>query len=135
MTERKITSALKRVEKFKKEGAQLQALIEGYHLNLLLIKYILSGSGTGKQFEAKKVKHLLREFHRQYSTSDQVRGVLTKSSFKTVKLWLEKMDVFFKEIKIKQPQTTRALTLETMQILNMLNISANKMKSNHSRAA
>ena len=135
MTERKITSALKRVEKFKKDGAHLQALIQGYHLNLQLIKYILSCSRTDSEIPVKKVKHLVKEFSKEYAVSNDLRAVLAKSSFKTVKLWLEKMETFFKTLKIEQPRNVKALMQETMQILHMLNISANKMLGNKPNAA
>jgi hypothetical protein len=130
MTVRNITSALKRVEKFKNEGAHLQALIQGYHLNLQLIRYVLSHCREESELPVKKVKHLVKEFAKEYAASNDLKAVLSKSSFKTVKLWLDKMESFFKVLKIEQPRNVKALAQETMQILHMLNISANKLIGN-----
>jgi hypothetical protein len=126
MTGKKIQFAAKRIEKFKKSSAHIQALILQYHLNIDLIKHILTRYDKSSGENIKKVKLLLKEFSRLYSKNNDLRGILTKNNFKSVKLWMGKMDLFFKTLKMAPPTNTKSLLSETEKVFHILNISTTK---------
>jgi hypothetical protein len=127
MTERKITFALKRIEACKKGGFFLEGLMKAYHLNLDLVKYILSSASETYSAKDKKLKQISKHFVHELSVNPNMKSLIQKNSFKAVKLWLEKMDVFLKTLRHKQPANVKALLLETEKIFGILNISVNKL--------
>ena len=127
MTERKISYAYKKIESCKKEGYLLEALIRNYHLNIHLIKYILESSDSTFLIKGKKIKAIVYEFFEQISMNPGLRSLINKKTLKIVKLWLEKMEVFYKKLKLEQPSNVKELQHEAEKILGILNISANKL--------
>ncbi len=127
MTSRKISSALNTVNVCKKDGYFLEALIKNYHLNLELIKHILSVTVPGYSIENKKVKTIVKEFQNEIALNQALKSLITKKTFKQAKIWFLKMDVYFKKLKMEQPINTKALLSEAEQIFGILNISANKL--------
>ncbi|HOZ86641.1 MAG TPA: hypothetical protein PL029_02735 [Bacteroidia bacterium] len=131
MTERKITYALNRIKTCKENGFVTEALLKNYHLNLDIIKHILSTYSADYSFEGKKIKNIVNDFLEEISVNPQLRSILNKKNLKVVKPWLQKMDQFFKTLKIKSPANTNALLTETEKIFSILNISISKLFSQH----
>jgi len=129
MTQRKIVYALKRIKSCKENGFVLEALLQNYHLNLDVIKYLLTTFAVNYSVDGKKIKVIVRDFLEEISVNPKLKSVLNKRNLKVVKPWLRKMDLFFKTLKIKQPANTKALQLESEKIFSILNISAAKLFS------
>ena len=105
----------------------LEALIKNYHLNVELIKHILITIVPNYSIENKKVKTIAKEFQNEISVNNALKSLITKKTFKQVKTWLLKMDVYFRKLKLEQPSNTKALLTETEQVFGIINISANKL--------
>jgi hypothetical protein len=103
MTGKKITYDLGEIEKIRKQGLFLQALLHHYHLNAEVIRYLLTGSGEAPAARPQKVKALLKEFSQWYHSNDDLRAILNKGSFKSIKLWMKKMETFFKDLQVSGP--------------------------------
>jgi hypothetical protein len=129
MTQRKITYALNRINTCKENGFVMEALLKNYHLNLDIIKHILSRYSTNYSFEGKKIKNIVTDFLEEISVNAELRSILNKKNLKVVKPWLQKMDLFFKTLKLKSPANTKALLAETEKIFSILNISISKLFS------
>lgn len=127
MTEKKISYALNRIKSCKENGFVLEALLKSYHLNLDIIKYILSDAVKGYTFKDKKIKAIVNEFMEEISVNPKLKSILNKKNLKIVKPWLQKMDDFFKALKIGQPSNTKTLLAETEKIFGILNISLSKL--------
>ena len=127
MTEKKITYTLNKIKACKKEGYHLEGLIRSYHLNVDLIKFILTSSSPGHSFENKKMKAIVAEFLEEVTTNEKLRTIINKKSIKTLKPWLTKMDGFFKSLKTHSPSGLESLQDETEKIYGILKISANKL--------
>ena len=129
MTERKIVYALNRINSCKEKGFLLEALLKNYHLNLNIIRYILGTCSESYSPRGKKIKEVFHQFLEETSTNPKLRSVLNKRNLKIVKPWLQKMDLFFKTLKMQQPSNVRILQQETEKITGLLNISFVKLSS------
>lgn len=127
MTQKKITAIQKSIEVAFKNGYHLQALLMNYHLNLDIMRFMITNANKSYSFEDKKLKLITREFQYEIETNEHLKSVINKKSFKLVKTWLQKMDVFFKQLKLSNPGNTKALYNETEKIFLILNISINKL--------
>jgi hypothetical protein len=127
MTQRKIANSLLTIDACKKHGYILEALLKNYHLNVDLLKFILTSVKPGYSLEGKKIKTFTREFSGEIDHNPALKSVINKKTFRIVKTWLDKMDVYFKELKLSQPGSTRSLMLESEKIFGVLNISTNKL--------
>lgn len=129
MTERKILYALNRIKSCKEHGFALEALIKNYHLNLDIIKHILSSSIEDYSAKDKKIKMIVNELMEEISVNNKLKAILNKKNLKTVKPWLLKMEDFFRALKMTYPTPTnlKALQSETEKIFGILNISVNKL--------
>lgn len=126
MTEKKITYAWNRISACKENGFLLEALLKNYHLNLDIIRYILS-TYSDYSVKDKKIKVVVHDFLEETTVNPKLKAILNKKNLKTLKPWLDKMDIFFKALKYRNPSTTKNLQLETEKIFAMLHISVNKL--------
>ena len=129
MTNRKINNSLKKIESSIKSGHVLEALLKYYHLNIDIIKLIMSNAKPDYSFENKKFKMVVREFQNEIAVNPDLKPIINKKTFRLVKTWLVKMDEFFKKLKFEEPNNTKQLMVETEKIFSILNISANKLFS------
>lgn len=127
MTQRKTTAALKKIESIFKNGFVLEALLENYHLNVDLLKLICTKSDVTKNDSNKKIKNLISELSKEIDENQKLKSVISKKNLKIVKVWVEKMDVFFKVLKHQYPTNSKNLFHETQKISAILNISAHKI--------
>ena len=127
MTEKKITYALNRIKSSKEKGFLLEALLKTYHLNIDIIKHILLSANKDYSFKDKKIKLIVNEFLEEISINPALKSILNKKNLKVVKPWLNKMDDYFKALKLQAPSNTKALLAETEKIFGILNISATKL--------
>lgn len=126
MTEKKITYAWNRISACKENGFLLEALLKNYHLNLDIIRYILY-TYSDYSVKDKKIKTIVRDFTEETMVNPKLKAILNKRNLKTLKPWLDKMDVFFKALKHSNPPNTKGLQQETENIFAMLHISVNKL--------
>jgi hypothetical protein len=127
MTDRKVTYSLTKIRTCKERGYDLEALIRTYHLNLDIIRYLLHHMSPRFSLEGKKVKIIVNELLKEIDHKPSLKTIIHKRSIKTLKPWLEKMDLFFKGLKLRQPSNINALQDESEKIFGMLKISANKL--------
>lgn len=127
MTEKKVTYALNRIKASKDQGFVLEALLRTYHLNVELIKYILAACTDDYLVKDKKVKAVFHRFQEEVSVNPKLKSILNKRNLKTLKPWFDKIDVFFKSLKMRQPSNAKALQAESEKIMALLNISAAKL--------
>lgn len=127
MTQRKIAFALKKINTSKKNGDFTEALIKNYHLNLSLAKYIFSKCCETKSSENKKLSIIIEELIKESEIKPANKTVISKQSLKLILCWAIKMDVFFKQLKLKEPNNIKLLLSESEHILAILNISAAKI--------
>lgn len=127
MTERKITYALKKISTCKHDGYLCEALLNSYHLNVELIRYMLSSTDSSYSSKDKKIKAIVHEFLEQIANNPGLKAIINKKNLKIVKPWLNKMDAFFKKLKLEPPSNVKELLLETEKIFGILNISVVKL--------
>lgn len=127
MTERKIAYALNRIKLCKEQGFYLEALIKNYHLNVDLIKFMLSNAIPKYSAKDKKIKVIVREFLKEIESNAKLKAILNKKNLKTVKPWLDDMDAFFKILKLHYPSNIKSLQADTEKVFALLNISVNKL--------
>lgn len=127
MTEKKVTYALNRIKTCKEKGFILEALLRTYHLNVELIKYILSTCSEDYLVKDKKIKAIFHRFEEEVAVNARLRAVLNKRNLKTLRPWFGKIDTYFKALKLRQPSNTKALQAESEKIMALLNISASKL--------
>lgn len=127
MTEKKITYALNKIKQCKATKHSLEALLISYHLNLDLIKFIIKKASPEYSFDGKKVKEIVKEFHKEASSNPALKSIITKRSVKSLKPWLLKMESFFKGLKLEYPTNISLLQTESEKICGILKISANKL--------
>ena len=118
---------MNRIKACKEQGFMLEALIKTYHLNVELIKYILSTCSEDYLTKDKKIKAVFHKFQEEVLVNPKLRATLSKKNLKILKPWFDKIDVFFKALKMRQPANTKALQLESEKIMALLNISASKL--------
>lgn len=119
--------ALSKIEACKEQRFYMEALLKNYHLNLDLIKFMLSSSVPKYSAKDKKAKVILREFTQEIESNVKLKAILNKRNLKAVKPWLNKMDCFFKTVKLHYPDNVRALQADAEKVFVLLNISANKL--------
>ncbi len=129
MTEKKISLELKKIEIASKKGFILEALLANYHLNVDLLKLIYTRSALSGSVNDKKIKAIIAELAVEIDKNTKLKTVIAKKNLKIVKVWISKMDTFFKELKHKYPENTKSLFTETQKIFAVLNISAHKIFS------
>ncbi|MDO8998336.1 MAG: hypothetical protein Q7W45_01120 [Bacteroidota bacterium] len=127
MTQRKTSLTLKKIETSFNNGFVLEALFKNYHLNLDLIKLICSKSELDTFDADKKIKHIISALSEEINKNQNLKTIINKKNLKIVKVWLGKMDVFFKTLKYKYPTNSKTLFQETQKISGILNISAHKI--------
>jgi len=127
MTEKKITYAWNRTSACKENGFLMEALLKNYHLNLDIIRYVLSTYVSGYSFRDKKIREIVNDVIEETSVNPKLKSILNKKNLKVLKPWLFKMDTFFKALKHGRPVNTKALQQETEKIFALLNISVNKL--------
>lgn len=127
MTEKKVAYALNKIKACKEKGFMMEALLRTYHLNVELIKYILSACSDDYLVKDKKAKAVFHRFLEEVPVNPKLKAVLNKKNVKVMKPWLDKMDVFFKTLKLKQPLNVKILLAEAEKIMAILNISAAKL--------
>jgi len=129
MTQRKTTSALKKIESNFNNGFILEALLENYHLNIDLLKLICTKADLPGSDTEKKIKNIVSELSNEIDKNQKLKSVISKKNLKIVKVWVAKMDAFFKILKHKRPSNSKTLFHETQKISGILNISAHKIFS------
>jgi hypothetical protein len=127
MTEKRIIYALNRINKCKRDGYAIEALIRSYHLNVQLIRFILTQVAPDENYTGKKLKTLVKSLLEKSENIPQLRSLIQKRSIKSLKPWHEKMDAFFKSLKLSGSYKVNTLQLETDKIFGILKISANKL--------
>ncbi len=134
MTERKINLDLKKIDSAKKQGYWLEALLKNYHLNILLIRFLLKSGTKSPNQEAVKIKHLMTLFIEEVSVNPDLKTIINKKNLKFVKPWLTKMEDFFKSMKQGEIKQAKTLQMESEKVFAVLHISAAKLllKSKHS---
>ena len=127
MTEKKITYALSRIKACKENGYPLEALLKNYHLNIDLLKFIYATAAPGHSFADKKIKTIVAEFIKELNSNTTLKTIINKRAIKSLKPWLVKMDLFFKNLKLHYPKNIAALQDESEKIFGILKISTNKL--------
>lgn len=127
MTSVAIARAIKRIEACKAGGFNIEALVLNYQLNIRLIKLMFQKAKPDYDFSNKRLKTIVKEFVEELNHNHQLKGLITKKTFKLVKTWLQKTDVFFKALKLGELSATNALLAESGKITGVLNISVNKL--------
>jgi hypothetical protein len=126
MTKRQIVLGLKRIEKSKSNQDYIEALIKIYHLNISVVLFLSENLQLPKK-KADRPKDVLKNLMSFVKANGNAKQIVTKKNLKIAKLWLDKMDVFFKDIKLGQPANTRQLINESEKIFSLLNISLTKL--------
>jgi hypothetical protein len=127
MTERKITYALNKIKSSKETGYHLEAFMRSYLLNVDLIRFILSVASPAIEVKDKKTKSLVNIFLKEMALHPELKSIINKKSLKSLKPWLAKTDVLFKNIKMGIHVSPTALQSESEKIFGILKISANKL--------
>jgi len=129
MTSKKISSTLLKIKSCRQSGYHTEALIRTYHLNLDLIRFLLSANTPDKKLSDKKAKELVSDLVKNIDEYPKLKTLITKKSAKSLKPWLDKMDAFFKSLKTKQAFGISGLQSESEKILAILNISLGKLQA------
>jgi hypothetical protein len=127
MTTRTVNTAMKTVNMAQEKGFYQEALLRAYHMNLALMKHILDEGKSAGSGEEKKLKPFLKKFFKAHKSSEKLKGTISSHSVKSLQVWLDKTDVFFKTLKMRSPRNTKQLLEESKRIAGMLNISLNKL--------
>lgn len=127
MTDRRISSALKKIQACREEGYSLEALMRYYLLNVDLIKFILQVTAPELDLKDKKIKTVVRLFIEELSMHPELKSIIHKSSLKALQPWLTKMDHYFKMLKMGQHTSPNPLITESEKIFALLKISVNKV--------
>jgi hypothetical protein len=134
MTTRKVNTAMNMVTSASDKGFYLEALLRTYHMNLSLMKHILASGSSGAATEGKKLKPFLKKFFKNHKRSEKLKSTISSQSVKSLQVWLEKTDTFFRTLKMRQPANTKQLLEESTRIAGMLSISLNKVGAAKKRA-
>ncbi len=127
MTKTKITLALKKIEATKQYRCFNEALITHYHLNIEVLKFISLKLNPDKTTKNIKPKDILNDLISIINNEAASKSIISKKNLKILKPWLNKMEVFFKTLKIKNPLNTKSLLVESEKIFAILNISLAKI--------
>ena len=126
---------MNRVTSAKDKGFYQEALLQAYHMNISLMKHILARASSRPVKEEKKLKPFLKRFFKTHKNSEKLKSTINSRSVKSIQVWLDKTDQFFKTLKIRQPANTKQLLEESTRIAGLLNISLNKVENGKSRIA
>lgn len=129
MTDKKISTQLQRIAQCKRNKYTTEALINSYHLNAELLKFIFLKTTPDYEFENKKFKSVVKDFQKQLLVNAALKSAITKQSVKSLKVWLAKMDTFFKVTKSHPAGNTLQLLHESEKICAILMISTKKIAS------
>lgn len=127
MTKKQILLSLKKIEKSRTDGYPQDALFKNYHLNIELLKFLLSKVDPGKSLENLKPKELLNLLITEVGNKASAKAVINKKNLKSLKPWLAKMDLYIKTLKVKEPSNTKSLLSESEKIFSLLHISVTKL--------
>lgn len=127
MTTRKVNTAMNKVTSARDKGFYQEALLRTYHMNISLMKHLLSKTAPRSGSDVKKLKPFLKRFFKAHKNSEKLKSTINSRSVKSIQVWLEKTDSFFKTLKMRQPTNTRQLLEESTRIAGLLNISLNKL--------
>jgi hypothetical protein len=130
MTNKKVLLTIKKIEKSKTEGLFIEALLKVYYANVSLLVSIVNHCDPMQDVLNKKPKAVLKEFLKIYLVDETIKGIIAKKSVKHLKDWFKKMETFFDKIRIQQPKNTKQLLQEAEYLLNILNISNQKIIGN-----
>lgn len=126
MTERKIIYALNRFQQCRDNGFYLESLLNLYHLNINILRFIALRVNIKNPGDTKPTE-LLEELILEADIKPGLKSIIAKKNLKTLRPWLAKMDLFFKQLKRKQPSDTKVLLQESEHIFTILKISATKL--------
>lgn len=127
MTDRKISTALKKIDSCKESGFQIEALLRLYLLNVSMVKFILSVLKPELQVGDEKIKTLIKLLIRELAAHPEMKAVIQKKSLKSLQVWLDKTDSYFKALKMGHARPTLTLHGESEQVFGLLKISVNKV--------
>ena len=133
MTNQQINKILQKHKVYKTNGCLNEALFNVYHLNVNLIIFIIKRSIPAYSVESKKLKNITKDFLEEVSTNPHLKSIITKKTVKSIKVWLNNMDTFFKLLRLKQPPQTNSLLTETEHVLTLLNFSHKKLLAKKSK--
>jgi hypothetical protein len=123
-----IKKSLKRVEDCVKDGYDMEAFLVMYHLNISIIHHIALGLGI-KDYAVMKPKQVVAKMDGLAKASALAKGVIGGKNLKSMKGWLKKTDVYFKNLRVRKPANTRVLLHEGEKIFLLLNISSTKLSA------
>jgi len=127
MKQGQINITLKKIEKSKKNGCLIEALLANYHLNIEILKFISLKINPDFLVKNVKPKEILNALIPVVNNEHSSKAIINKKNLKILKPWLTKMDTFFKILKIKSPSGVKHLILESERIFSVLNISLAKI--------
>ncbi len=126
MTNRIIVNNIRKIDLAKEQGFYLEALLRAYHVNVSLLKYILEQGSEKTTSENHKPGNLLKSLVKARKKNPGLKSLIGSQSLKSVRIWLDKSDKYFKTLKIRQPYNTKRLLDESTRICSMLNVSVSK---------
>jgi hypothetical protein len=127
MNKQQIIRTLNKIEKCKKEGHLLEALINNYHLNISVLRFLLIRLAPNVPIKELKVKGVLLQLIEEVNVTPSSKTIISKKNLKALKPWLIKFDSYLKVLKQKAPTNTKSLLTEGEQVFMLLNISLSKM--------
>lgn len=130
MTSKKVLFTIKKIEKSKADASFIEALLQVYYANISLLVSIVNHCDPKQDVLNKKPKTVLKEFLKIYLIDENIKRIIAKKNIKHLKDWFKKMETFFDKIKIQQPKNTKQLLQEAEYLLNILNISNQKIIGN-----
>lgn len=133
MTNQQINKILQKHKLYKTNGCLNEALLNVYHLNVSLIVFIVKTSIPAYSIESKKLKNISKDFLEEVNSHPHLKSIITKKTVKSIKVWLDNMDAYFKVLRLKQPPQTNSLLTETEHILTLLNFSHKKLLAKKSK--
>jgi hypothetical protein len=134
MTERKISSALTKIQACREQGYSLEALMRIYLLNVELVRFLLLTVAPHADMKDKKIKAIVKLLLAELAMHPEMKSIIQKKSLKAIQPWLAKMDLYFRHLKMGQHTSPNPLILESEKVLGLLKISFNKVLGRRSTA-
>lgn len=128
MNKAKLNKALAQIEKAKKSGFYMEALLMQYHINLEILNEI-SYVFNKQHREETKPKALINFLLKENGIGINTSSVISKKTLKVIKVWMVKMDQQLKSLRIKSIRNPRSLLLEAEKIFVLLNMSSHRLKA------
>ena len=120
MNKKSLTSSLTYINKAKQQGYVVEGLIRYHLLNSEILGFILAKCISGFENSFHKPKHLMQILQQELKRNAPLRKLMNKRNFKLVKIWLEGMDLYFKQLKTALPQNSEKLFSEAEQASDVL---------------